>query len=277
MDQQKSILITGCSSGIGYDAAETLKQRGYRVFASARKQADVDNLNAEGFEGILLDMTQAKSMENALTEILERTQGRLDALFNNAGFMQVGAIEDIAMEFIYEQFETNFFGPIRLTKLVLPIMQQQGSGRIIQNSSLLGLITVPYYGIYNASKFALEGFSNTLRQELRNTAIHVSILNPGPVKTQLRNNAYTLYQNSISKNANNRYKEGYQQLEKNYFNKPTGKLDASPDVVIKQLIHALESPHPKAHYYIGLPAKMMAFFRRILSDNMLDWLIARSQ
>jgi len=187
---QKSILITGCGSGIGNHAAMQLKQRGYRVFASARKKEDVSKLSAAGLESVLLDVTDTASMQQALAHILQQTNGTLDALFNNAGYLQAGAIEDLTHDTNRAQFETNVFGPMELIRLVLPIMRQQGHGRIIQNSSILGVITLPYYGAYNASKFALEGFSRTLRQELYGTQIHLSIINPGPIQSELRKNAF---------------------------------------------------------------------------------------
>jgi len=195
---EKSILITGCSSGIGLAAAHTLKARGYRVFATARKAADVGTLKAQGFESIQLDVNDNASMREAVAQIMLLTHGRLDALFNNAGYMQAGAIEDITPAMERAQFETNVFGPMELIRLVLPIMRKQGHGRIIQNSSILGIITMPYYGAYNASKFALEGYSNTLRQELRKTDIHVSIINPGPIISKLRDNAYQHFQQTIT-------------------------------------------------------------------------------
>lgn len=276
--QHKSILITGCSSGIGLNAATTLKKRGYRVFACARQEADVAALTAQGFESFQLDVNNTASMEQALTNILNKTHGTLDALFNNAGFLQAGAIEDLPVSLIRAQFETNFFGVIELTRRVLPIMRKQGYGRIIQNSSILGIITIPYNGAYNASKFALEGFSNTLRQELRGTNIKVAILNPGATQSRLRKNAFDLYQHSIGKQKENVYKAVYQRLEKTYFKNEQANRGSLPaDAVTKQLVHALESKHPKAHYYIGFTAQMMAFFRRVLPDKAIDWMTSKAQ
>lgn len=273
-----SILITGCSSGIGLAAAAILKQRGYRVFASARKPEDVAKLKSQGFESVQLDVTDPTSMKNALAEILPLTGGRLDALFNNSGYMQAGAIEDLNTELERAQFETNVFGPMELVRLVLPIMREQGHGRIIQNSSILGIITMPYYGVYNASKFALEGFSNTLRQELRGTNIHVSIINPGPIASSLRDSAHKRYQTTIA-GVNTLHQDDYKRLEDSYFNpnQRDTRLMQSPDAVVKKLIHALESPRPKAHYFVGLPANTLSFLRRILPDRALDWVISKAK
>lgn len=274
----KSILITGCSSGIGLCAATQLKKRGYRVFASARKSTDVAKLKAQGFESVALDVNDSTSMQNALDQILELTNGKLYALFNNAGYVQLGAIEDLTRNMQREQFETNVFGPMELTRLVLPVMRKQGYGRIIQNSSILGTITLPFYGAYNASKFALEGFSKTLRQELRGTPIHVSIISPGPITSALRNNAFKIYQQTL-KDAPSPYQETYHHLEQSYFkaNNPKRKrLAEGPEAVVKKIIHALENSRPKAHYFIGTPAKLLAFLKRILPESTLDWLLSKA-
>ncbi len=271
-----SILITGCSSGIGEHAAYALKKRGYRVFASARKQQDVDKLKTNGLESVLLDVTNPDSIQQALQIILSMNDGKLDALFNNAGFLQTGAIEDLTLQMNHEQFETNVFGPMELTRQVLPIMRKQGHGRIIQNSSILGIVALPYCGAYNASKFALEGFSNTLRLELRNTNIHVSIINPGPIQSKLRDNAYVLHQENREALAQSVHQKIYQSLEKSYFGREKkDKLSQSPDAVVKQLIHALESKHPRAHYFVGLPSKGLSLCRRLFPDCVLDWMLSR--
>lgn len=275
----QSILITGCSTGIGFCAAKMLKERGYRVFASARKSADVEKLKAQGFESVQLDLNDIQSMRLALTEILEKTGGTLDALFNNAGYLQAGAIEDLSRESERIQFETNVFGPIELTRLVLPIMRQQGHGRIIFNSSILGVITIPYYGAYNASKFALEGFGNTLRQELRGTDIFVSLINPGPITSALRGTALKHYQTTLGQRPDTVHRQAYDYLENRYFktSKREERFFQGPEAVVKQLIHALESKHPKAHYFVGFPAKLLAILHRILPDRAFDWVISKAQ
>lgn len=270
-----SILITGCSSGIGLAAATVLKQRGYHVFAAARKEDDVAQLKTQGLDAILLDVNNQASMTHALDYILQQTGGTLDALFNNAGMLQAGAVEDLSREMVRAQFETNVFGPMELIKLVLPIMRKQGHGRIIQNSSILGVITFPYYGAYNASKFALEGFSLTLRQELRGTNIHVSIINPGPIHSKLRANAHDRYHQTLKQQANV-HEEAYQHLEATYF-KPS-KQDQTimnpPALVVEALIHALESKRPRMHYFIGKPAKALAVLKRLLPEGLLETILS---
>lgn len=269
-----SILITGCSSGIGLCAAEILKKRGYRVFATARKSADVEKLNTQGFESILLDVNDTASMQHALQEITKRTHGNLDALFNNSGFMQMGAIEDLTRDMDRAQFETNVFGPMELIRLVLPIMRKQGHGRIIQNSSITGILTFPFYGSYSASKFALEAFSGILRQELYGTNIHVSLINPGPIVSKLRDHTYQQFQKTIKQHAS-LYEEKYKKLEQIYFtsNEKPNWLIKPPEAVVKKLMHALESTRPKTHYYVGWPTQTLVLLKRLLPDRALDWVL----
>lgn len=274
----KSILITGCSSGIGLTTALVLKERGYRVFATTRKEADVAKLKAMGFESFRLDVNDAISMQRALDEILKLTGGTLDALFNNAGYTQIGAVEDLSRNVIRAQFETNVFGAIELTNMILPIMRKQGHGRIIQNSSILGILATPLTGAYSASKFALEGFSSSLRQELRGTNIFVSIINPGSIESHLRDNAYQMYQQTLNQKQTGHYDAMYKRLEKAFFS-PNGvsqKMALKPEAVAAQVVKALESSHPKAHYNVGMVAHMVALSRRILPDCILDWMLSKS-
>ncbi len=273
----KSILITGCSSGIGLHTALLLKKRGFRVFATAKKAIDVEKLITQGLESVQLDVRDVVSMQHALAHILQQTGGTLDAVFNNAGYLHAGAIEDTTADMVRAQLETNVIGPWELIRLILPIMRKQGHGRIIQNSSILGVMTMPYYGAYNTSKFALEGFSNTLRQELRGTHIYVSIINPGPIVSKLRENSYTLYQDTLAKQTTSLHKKNYEKLEHSYFHpdKNQRTLMQHPDAVVKYVIHALESNHPHAHYFVGGAAKIMAVLKRILPDSWLDWVVAK--
>ncbi len=275
---KKSILITGCSSGIGLCAAETLFKRGYRVFATARKESDVERLKAQGLESLKLDINDSNSIKTALAEILERTGGTLDALFNNAGFVQAGAVEDLSREAMRAQFETNVFGPIELITQVIPVMRKQGHGRIIQNSSMLGEVTIPFVGAYNASKFALDGFTHTLRQELKRSPIQVSIIAPGPITSHLRTNAKQHFNRERIK-PDSAYKAAYKRIEERYSEQPPSpqeqRLTQPPEAVVKQLIHALESKYPKTHYYTGTSAKVFSLLRRFLSEPMLDWILIK--
>ena len=177
---------------------------------------------------------------------------------------------------IEKQFAANVFGVVALTRLVLPIMRKQGHGRIIQNSSILGVITLPYYSAYNASKFALEGFSLTLRQELYNTHIRVAIINPGPIESKLRAHSFEHYQQTLDKNSS-LHQNAYQKLEQSYFHpdKKNRALMRGPDIVVKQVIHALEAPNPKIHYYIGFPIKLLLFLKCILPERLFDTVLRR--
>ncbi len=273
---QRSILITGCSSGIGLCAATELKMRGWRVFAAARKSKDVQNLASMGLESILLDLNDSDSIHQAVQHVLAATGGTLDAVFNNAGLLVAGATEDISRDLTRAQFETNVFGPMELIRQILPVMHQQGHGRIVQNSSILGVITLPYYGAYNASKFALEGFTHTLRQECRGTNIHVSLLNPGPITSELRNNAHQIYQKQIAGQPS-RHQHAYRKLEEAYFtpDQTTKRIQQPPQAVVKKLLHALESPRPNIHYYVGWPAELMAIAQRLLPERTFDWLLSK--
>ena len=273
---QKSILITGCSTGIGLCAAQTLHQRGYRVLASARKENDVAKLASLGIESIMLDIDDSHSIRTALNHVLEKTNGTLDALFNNAGFAQAGAVEDLTRDMMRAQFETNVFGLMELTNLVIPIMRKQGHGRIIQNTSILGIVAMPFRGAYNASKFALEGFTSTLRQELHNTNIFVSAIVPGPIHSEFRKNALKHYEKNLA-HKKSIHRELYNKMEK-YFFKLTAsekRFTQAPDAVVKKLILALESKKPKAHYYVTFSAHLFAFLRRVLPDSALNALMIK--
>jgi NAD(P)-dependent dehydrogenase (short-subunit alcohol dehydrogenase family) len=270
MRKDQPILITGCSSGIGYCAAHTLHERGYRVIASARKPEDVELLRAEGLEALQLDLADSSSIQAAVATALELTDGRLYALFNNGAFGQPGAVEDLSREVLRAQFETNLFGWLELTNLVLPVMRRQGEGRIIQNSSVLGLVTLPFRGAYNSSKFALEGLSDTLRLELNGTGIHVSLIEPGPIESRFRANAYALLRQNID-TEHSPFREKYRGAEKRLQKEGHAAPFTLPaDAVVEKLIHALESPRPRARYYVTFPTYLFGTLRRLLSTRMLD-------
>ena len=273
--EAKAILITGCSSGIGYAAAKALGARGYRVFASARRTEDVERLTEEGFESVRLDLDDSANITAALEEVLERTQGRLYALFNNGAYGQPGAVEDLDTDVLRAQFETNLFGWHDLTRRVIPLMRSQGEGRIIQNSSVLGLVALPYRGAYTASKFALEGLSDTLRMELRGSGVHVSLIEPGPIESLFRSNSLIMAKKNIDmENSVHRdsYKATVARLEKAGAAVP---FTLPPEAVLKRVIHALESPHPRARYYVTFPTYLFGNLKRLLSSAALDWVTRR--
>jgi NAD(P)-dependent dehydrogenase (short-subunit alcohol dehydrogenase family) len=271
----KSILITGCSSGIGLCAAQGLQRRGYRVFATARHPRDVAALQAQGLESLQLDLADSASIHRAVDEVLDRSDGRLDALFNNGAYGQAGAIEDLSREVLRAQFETNLFGGVELSNRVIPVMRAQGHGRIIMNSSVLGLVTLPYRGAYSASKFALEGLTDTLRLELAGSGIHVCLIEPGPIKSRFRANSLAAFKRNIDieRSAHRAHYRGVlRRLEKAG---PAAPFTLPPEAVLKRLIHALESPRPRRRYYVTFPTYLFAAMRRVLPYAALDRALQR--
>lgn len=276
MTNNRSVLITGCSSGIGYGVAKGLKERGYRVFATARKAEDVRRLQTEGLESLQLDVANSASIRAAVARVLADTGDRLYGLFNNAGYGQTGAVEDLDREVLRKQFETNLFGAHELTSLVLPVMRRQGEGRIIQDSSVLGLVALKYRGAYNASKFALEGLTDTLRMELKGTGIRVSLIEPGPIASRFRKNAYAAFRENIDPEQSP-HREIYKAIERRLTKEgAVVPFTLGPEAVLKKVIHALESKKPKARYYVTLPTYIFAIAKRLLPDAALDWLLTKA-
>ena len=269
----KAVLITGCSSGIGESVAAGLKRRGYRVFASARRDADVARLQAEGHEALKLDLREAESIEAALETLLSRTGGTLYALFNNGAYGQPGAVEDLATDVLRAQFETNFFGWHELTRRVLPVMRRQGYGRIIQNSSVLGFVALKWRGAYNSSKFAIEGLTDTLRLELTGSGIHVSLIEPGPIVSRFRENAYAAFKANVDVE-NSPHREAYRRVEARLASEDgTQPFTLRADAVLAKVVHALESKHPRPRYYVTLPTHALGLARRVLSTRWLDMVL----
>ncbi len=275
MGLSKTILITGCSSGIGYTTAVELKNRGHKVIATARKSEDVTRLTQAGFAAIQLDLADSVSIQQAVEHALELSDGKIDALFNNAAFGQPGAVEDLSRDLLRFQFETNFFGTHELTNLLIPIMRKQGHGRIIYNSSVLGLVAMRYRGAYNASKFALEGLADTLRLELYRTNIHISLIEPGPILSNFRKNSYILYKQNIDP-TNSFHKEAYKAMEARLQKEGAAVAFTLPaTAVAAKVIHALEAKRPKMRYYITVPTYLFAFLKRILPIPWLDALLRK--
>jgi NAD(P)-dependent dehydrogenase (short-subunit alcohol dehydrogenase family) len=271
--EQKSVLITGCSSGIGQCVARGLKQRGYRVFATARQVADVDSLTIAGFESLALDLVSSSSIRAAVETVLARTQGRLYALINNGAYGQPGAVEDLSRAALRAQFETNVFGTQELTNLVIPTMRAQGEGRIIQISSILGIVCFAYRGAYNASKFALEALSDTMRLELRNTNIHVSLIEPGPITSRFRANAHAAFIRHIDRE-HSAHRDYYARVEKRLEGTKPMPFTLPPEAVLKKVIKALEARRPKARYAVTFPTYLFAVLRRISPVRVLDSILS---
>ena len=266
----KTILITGCSSGIGHATAICLQQRGHRVICSARKNDDVSRLIAEGFECLQLDLADSNSIQQAVKQLIKLTAGKIDAVFNNGAYGQPGAVEDLSREVLREQFETNFFGTHELTNLLIPFMRRQGHGRIIYNSSVLGFVAMKYRGAYNASKFALEGLADTLRLELRGSGIHVVLIEPGPIESRFRANAFALYQKNINPSLSVN-KQTYQAMEARLQKTgPAAPFTLPATAVAEKVIHALESNRPKSRYAVTFPTHLFAWLKRLLPTAWLD-------
>ena len=276
MARQKSILITGCSSGIGYDAAHGLAARGWRVFATCRKQDDCVRLRAEGVESFVLDYANEASVSAALAQVLAATGGTLDALFNNGAFALPGAAEDLPRAGLREVFETNVFGWHDLTRQVIPVMRAQGAGRIVNCSSVLGLVCAPWRSAYNASKFAVEGLSDTLRLEMRGTGIEIVLIEPGPVTSKIRQNATIAFEKWINWENSARADAYRTTLLKRLYEKPgKDRFELPASAVTRKLVHALESQRPQARYFVTTPTYIMAALKRFLPTRALDWILAK--
>jgi NAD(P)-dependent dehydrogenase (short-subunit alcohol dehydrogenase family) len=276
MAEPRTILITGASSGIGQHAAATLKLRGWRVFATARKDEDLARLSGAGLEPHFLDYANTASVEAAADAVLAATGGRLDALFNNGGFGQVGAVEDLSTDRLRRQFEVNFFGWHALSRRVLPAMRRQGSGRIIQCSSVLGFLAGKYRGAYVASKHALEGFTDSMRIELAGTGIHVVLIEPGPIATRFTENALANFRETIDIAASPHRAEYEDQLARLTGTRTPSRFKLGPEAVTAALLHALDSPRPKTRYRVTTLTKAAFLLKRALPDRWLDGLIARN-
>lgn len=274
-EDAKSVLITGCSSGIGECVALGLHSRGYRVFATVRSLDDCTTLESVGIECLVLDYCDSNSIKAAVEQVLEKTKGRLFALFNNGAYGQPGACEDLSRDAIREQFETNVFGWMELTNLIIPTMRAQGYGRIIQNSSILGFAAMSMRGAYNASKFAIEGFSDTMRLELAGTGIHVSLIEPGPIESEFRANAYQAFLRHI--NIDDSVHRGrYHKMVERF--KTVGNVQPftlPADAVLDRVLHVLESKRPKIRYPVTFPTYLFGWLKRIMTHRMLDRILRR--
>ena len=273
---QKSILITGCSSGIGYDAAHGLRGRGWRVFAACRKQTDCDRLKSEGFESPRLDYEDEATIDAAVKEVLAATGGTLDVLFNNGAYAIPAPVEDVPTDAIRAIFEANLFGWHDLTRRIIPVMRKQGHGRIVQCSSVLGLVSMKWRGAYVATKFALEGLSDALRMEMAGTGIHVSVIGPGPIETSFRSNAAKQFERWVDWEGSARADEYRNSLLDTLYKGGSGGPQWPPSTVTKKLVHAVEARRPRARYYVTPPTHAMAALRRILPTRALDWILSKT-
>lgn len=250
---QKTVLITGCSSGIGLESARELKRQGFRVLAACRKAGDVARMDLEGFTGILLDLDDAASVDRAADEVIALTGNRLYGLFNNAGYGVYGSLDAISREQLEQQFSSNFFGTHQLTLRLLPAMLPHGEGRIVMTSSVMGLISTPGRGAYAASKYALEAWSDALRMELRHTGIKVSLIEPGPIRTRFTDNVNQTQRDKPVENPG-----------------IAARFTLGPEAVVAKVRHAFESKHPKLRYPVTLVTWAVSLLKRLLPARMMD-------
>ncbi len=250
---QKTVLITGCSSGIGLESARELKRQGFRVLAACRKVDDVARMNQEGFTGILLDLDDPTSVERAADEVIALTNNRLYGLFNNAGYGVYGSLETISRQQLEQQFSSNFFGTHQLTMRLLPAMTPHGEGRIVMTSSVMGLISTPGRGAYAASKYALEAWSDALRMELRHSGVKVSLIEPGPIRTRFTDNVNQTQRDKPVENPG-----------------IAARFTLGPEAVVAKVRHAFESAHPKMRYPVTLVTWAVSLLKRLLPGRMMD-------
>lgn len=276
MTEQRSIVITGCSSGIGAYSARALKKEGWRVFATVRKPEDLAALEAGGLEALILDYTRQDTIDALVAEVTRRTGGRIHALFNNGAYGQPGAVEDLKTDVLRLQFETNFFGWHELTRQIIPLMRAQGHGRIVQCSSILGLVPYRYRGAYNASKHAIEGLSVTLRMELDGSGIFVSLIEPGPIETRFTANALKSFHENIDIEKSAHAHQYQRQLARLDGSGPINKHKLGPEAVHQVLVHALNAKRPKPHYLVTKPAKQGVLLKRLLPSDLFYRLLRKT-
>ena len=271
----KTILITGCSSGIGLDAARRFKSLGWTVFASCRAQEDCDARAAEGFRALQLDYQDAAGIARCAADVLSQTNGRLDALFHNGAYALPGPLEDIPADGMRAQFEANFLGWHDLNRHLIPAMRAQGGGRILFNSSVLGLVGMKYRGAYVATKFALEGYADVLRMEMAETGIHVVLIEPGPIETDFRKNAIKQFDQWVDWQSSPRRAQYESTLLDMLKKGSSSKVQWHASAVTEAVERALTAKRPKARYRVTTPTHAMAIARRLLPTRMLDWVLSK--
>lgn len=271
-----TILITGCSSGIGYHAAQTCHALGHQVIATCRHLDDVQRLNQEGICCVQVDLADSASIHQGMQQILELSHQRIDVLFNNAAFGLPGAVEDLSRDALRFQFETNVFGTQELTNLVIAVMRQQGHGKIIYNSSILGFAAMPYRGAYNASKFAVEGLADTLRLELKSANIQVSLIQPGPIISKFRENAFAQFQRWVFGKPSAHQTNYDAMVTRLETVGPSAPFTLEPEAVTHCLLHAIQSKKPKIRYRVTVPTRVFAILKRLLPTRWLDTLLMKA-
>lgn len=271
-------LITGCSSGIGDAVARRLVSAGWTVYASARRTSDLEALETLGCRALALDVDDERSMEAAVGQVLQEA-GHIDALVNNAGYAQYGPVEGIPLERVRQQFETNVFGAIRLTQLVIPAMRARGRGRIVLIGSMVGRMAFPAGGVYSATKHALEALADALRFELRGFGIEVILVRPGLIRTRFARRA----QDSLANGAQvpgDPYAtftpEAERVMRESYERGPVARLAGRPERVADVVFQALTTARPRTRYRVTPSATFFLGLRSLLPDRLWDAFLARS-
>lgn len=275
MQDTQTILVTGCSSGIGYHAAKTLSQKGYQVIATCRQEEDVARLNQEGLTCVQMDLADSASIQTAVQLILA-IHPVIDVLFNNAAFGLPGAVEDLSRDALRFQFETNVFGTQELTNHIIPVMRAQRYGKIVYNSSILGFAAMQYRGAYNASKFAIEGLADTLRLELKADNIQVSLIEPGPISSNFRANAYTQFKRWIQPDQSAHQKNYQAMINRLETVGPSAPFTLGPEAVTNKLEAIINSHRPAARYRVTVPTIVFAWLKRFLPSRWLDFLLIKA-
>ena len=270
-----AVLVTGCSSGIGACVASGLHRRGYRVIATCRNPGDVKRWQETGVDSFTLDLADEYSVARGISRVRELTGDRLYGLINNGAYGQPGALIDLSREAIRAQFETNVFGTQQLTNGVLPMMLARGEGRIIQISSILGFICLRYRGAYNASKYALEALTDTMRLEHRHSGVRFSLVEPGPIRSRFRQNALQKYRQHVDRDAS-MFRSVYQEVEARLERSGDVRFTLAPEAVLSAVIHALESRRPKIRYPVTVPTRVMAVLKRLFPDRLMDAFLHRN-
>lgn len=272
----RTILITGCSSGIGLDAARTLRTRGWRVLATCRQEADAARLRSEGMESFALDHADEDSVARGAAEAMDRTGGRLDALFANGAHALPGFVEDLPRGGLRAIFEANLFGVHDLGRRLIPALRASGDGRLVNCSSVLGFAALPLRGAYVATKFAMEGLTDSLRLEMRGQPLRVILIEPGPITTRIRQNSIPHFERWIDVEGSARRAE-YEALRDRLY-APRARPDPGelpPAAVTRALIRATESPRPRARYRVTAPTHAAEAMRRLLPTRLRDAILSR--
>ena len=269
----KTILITGCSSGIGLDCAIELQKRGWQVFATCRKQADCERLEAEhGLVSFVLDYEKPETIKSGLHQALALADDGIDVLFNNGAYAITAAGEDVPVEAMRAIFESNFFGWHDLNCQIIPHMRARGQGRILQNSSILGFAAMRYRGAYNATKFAIEGLTDTMRMELKGSGVEMILIEPGPIRTKIRENAYKNFKKWITVEGS-AHEVLYRKIlipRLSAVNPKKDPFELGVEAVTKAVIHAVEAKRPKLRYRITWATKLMMVVKRLLPTRLMD-------